>query len=78
MPKELTKRQELFIAEYLIDMNAASAAISAGYSRKGAEQTGSVLLRNPKVFGLRFRSGAAGPVRPTTRRRRAGWGSPEH
>jgi phage terminase small subunit len=49
MAKELTKRQALFVAEYLTDLNATRAAIAAGYSRKGAEQTGSVLLRNPKV-----------------------------
>jgi hypothetical protein len=30
-------------------MNATRVAIAAGYSPKGAEQTGSVLLRNPKV-----------------------------
>jgi phage terminase small subunit len=47
--KPLTRRQALFVAEYLTDLNATRAAISAGYSRKGAEQTGSVLLRNPKV-----------------------------
>ena len=45
----LTPRQERFVAEYLTDLNATRAAISAGYSKKGAEQTGSVLLRNPKV-----------------------------
>lgn len=49
MAKELTKKQGLFVAEYLTDLNATRAAISAGYSKKGAEQTGSVLLRNPKV-----------------------------
>jgi phage terminase small subunit len=47
--KPLTRKQALFVAEYLTDLNATRAAISAGYSRKGAEQTGSVLLRNPKV-----------------------------
>ena len=47
--KGLTKRQALFAAEYLTDLNATRSAIAAGYSKKGAEQTGSVLLRNPKV-----------------------------
>ena len=47
--KGLTKRQALFVAEYLTDLNATRSAIAAGYSAKGAEQTGSVLLRNPKV-----------------------------
>ncbi len=45
----LTKRQELFVAEYLTDLNATRAAIAAGYSEKGADVTGSKLLVNPKV-----------------------------
>jgi len=49
MAKGLTRRHELFVAEYLTDLNATRAAIVGGYSKKGAEQTGSVLLRNPKV-----------------------------
>ena len=32
-----------------MDLNATRAAIASGYSPKGAEQTGSVLTRNPKV-----------------------------
>jgi len=32
-----------------VDLNATRAAIASGYSSKGAEQTGSVLTRNPKV-----------------------------
>lgn len=49
MAKGLTKKQGTFVAEYLVDLNATRAAVAAGYSKKGAEQTGSVLLRNPKV-----------------------------
>lgn len=49
MAKGLTKKQALFVAEYLTDLNATRSAIAAGYSEKGAEQTGCVLLRNPKV-----------------------------
>jgi phage terminase small subunit len=49
MANGFTKKQELFIAEYLIGFNATRAAIAAGYSRKGAEVTASQLLRNPKV-----------------------------
>jgi phage terminase small subunit len=49
MAKKLTKKQEVFVAEYLIDLNATRAAKSAGYSEKGADVTGSKLLVNPKV-----------------------------
>jgi phage terminase small subunit len=49
MKARLTARQKLFVAEYLTDLNASRAAIAAGYSAKGASQTGSVLLANPKV-----------------------------
>lgn len=37
------------MAEYLKDMNATRAAVSAGYSKKTAESAGSRLLRNVKV-----------------------------
>jgi phage terminase small subunit len=39
MPGEtkLTAKQELFVKEYLIDLNATQAAIRAGYSEKTAE-----------------------------------------
>lgn len=46
---KLTPKQAQFVREYLIDLNATQAAIRAGYSRNGAEVTGSQLLRNPKV-----------------------------
>jgi phage terminase small subunit len=49
MAKGLTRKQELFVAEYLIDLNATRAASAAGYSKKGADVTGSKLLVNPKV-----------------------------
>lgn len=49
MAKGLTKKQEKFIAEYLKDLNASRAAVSAGYSKKGASVTGSQLLANPKI-----------------------------
>lgn len=45
----MTPRQEAFVREYLIDLNATQAAIRAGYSPKGAEVLASNLLRNPKV-----------------------------
>lgn len=46
---QLTERQLKFIDEYLVDLNGTQAAIRAGYSRKGAETTGSKLLVNTKV-----------------------------
>lgn len=46
---KLTPKQEKFVDEYLVDLNAKQAAIRAGYSAKTAEVQGSKLLRNPKV-----------------------------
>lgn len=45
----LTAKQERFVAEYLIDLNATQSAIRAGYSEKTAEQQGSRLLSNVKI-----------------------------
>ncbi|PJT21486.1 terminase small subunit [Ochrobactrum sp. 30A/1000/2015] len=45
----LTPKQERFVAEYLIDLNATQAAIRAGYSEKTATEQGSRLLTNVKV-----------------------------
>ncbi|WP_116654411.1 terminase small subunit [Pelagibacterium sediminicola] len=45
----LTPKQQRFVDEYLIDLNATQAAIRAGYSAKTAEQQASRLLRNVKV-----------------------------
>ena len=42
-------RQDIFVDEYLIDLNATQAAIRAGYSVKTADQQGSRLLANVKV-----------------------------
>lgn len=46
---KLTDKQQLFVDEYLIDLNATQAAIRAGYSAKTADQQGSRLLANVKV-----------------------------
>lgn len=46
---DLGEKQRLFVAEYLIDLNAKQAAIRAGYSPRTAEQQGSRLLSNAKV-----------------------------
>ncbi len=42
----LNKRQQIFVAEYLIDQNASRAAVASGYSAKGADVAGSRLLAN--------------------------------
>lgn len=47
--KKLTPKQETFVREYLIDLNATQAAIRAGYSAKTAEQQGPRLLGNVRV-----------------------------
>lgn len=48
-PVSLTPRQQRFIGEYLIDLNATQAAIRAGYSAKTAEVQGPRLLGNIRV-----------------------------
>lgn len=47
----LTAKQQRFVAEYLIDLNATAAYKRAGYKGQGntAEVTASQLLSNPKV-----------------------------
>ena len=45
----LTPKQELFVKEYLVDLNGKQAAIRAGYSEKTAEVQASRLLSNAKV-----------------------------
>ncbi|ONN71719.1 terminase small subunit [Pseudomonas oryzihabitans] len=45
----LTAKQQRFVDEYLVDLNATQAAIRTGYSPKTAEQQASRLLSNVKV-----------------------------
>lgn len=45
----MTKKQKLFVDEYLIDLNATQAAIRAGYSAKTAQEQASRLLSNVMV-----------------------------
>jgi phage terminase small subunit len=45
----LTPKQERFVAEYLVDLNATQAAVRAGYSAKTAEQQGYQLLQKTSV-----------------------------
>jgi phage terminase small subunit len=50
MPRTgLTPKQERFVQEYLIDLNATQAAIRAGYSKKTANEQGARLLANASV-----------------------------
>lgn len=47
--RPLTPKQQRFVAEYLIDLNATQAAIRAGYSAHTANEQGSQLLANLSV-----------------------------
>jgi len=49
MAHKLTAKQELFVQEYLVDLNATQAAIRAGYSEKTADVQGPRLLGNVRV-----------------------------
>jgi len=46
---DLTEKQQYFVEEYLIDLNATQAAIRAGYSAKSADKIGSELLGKTRV-----------------------------
>lgn len=45
----LTVKQQRFVDEYLIDLNATQAAIRAGYSQKTARQIGNRMLTNVDI-----------------------------
>lgn len=52
MPKTttaLTHKEARFIPEYLVDGNAARAALAAGYSERSAGRIGSQLLGKPHI-----------------------------
>lgn len=49
MAKKLTKKQQLFVDEYLIDLNATQAAIRAGYSVDTAREIGCENLTKPNI-----------------------------
>ena len=46
---KLTDKQQRFVDEYLVDLNATKAAIRAGYSARTAEWQGPQLLTVPRV-----------------------------
>lgn len=49
MTKELTAKQQRFVEEYLLDLNATQAAIRAGYSAKTAYSIGEENLKKPEI-----------------------------
>jgi phage terminase small subunit len=49
MHMKLNPQQELFVRQYVLDLNATKATIRAGYSKKGASSKGSQLLANVKI-----------------------------
>ena len=46
---KLTPKQQRFVDEYLIDLNATQAAIRAGYSEKTAYSIGDENLKKPDI-----------------------------
>jgi phage terminase small subunit len=49
MAKKLTDKQQRFVEEYLIDLNATQAAIRAGYKVENARQTAAENLSKPYI-----------------------------
>ena len=49
MTAKLTAKQQIFIMEYLTDMNATQAAIRAGYSAKTAYSIGQENFKKPEI-----------------------------
>lgn len=49
MAEKLTAKQQRFIDEYLIDLNATQAAIRAGYSVSSANEIGAENMAKPSV-----------------------------
>ena len=45
----LTPKQQRFVEEYLIDLNATQSAIRAGYSEKTAYSVGHENLKKPEI-----------------------------
>lgn len=48
-PRRLTKKQLVFVEEYLKDFNGTQAAIRAGYSRRSAHNQGQRMVKNDEV-----------------------------
>ena len=47
--RKLTAKQQRFVEEYIVDLNATKAAIRAGYSVKSARQIGAENLSKPYI-----------------------------
>lgn len=45
----LTAKQQAFVIEYLVDLNATQAAIRAGYAKKGAKDQAYQLMERPEM-----------------------------
>ena len=60
-PSKLTAKQERFVEEYLVDLNATRAAIRAGYSENTAAAVGCENLTKPNIGGLMIKGN--GPIR---------------
>jgi phage terminase small subunit len=60
---KLTPKQELFVREFLVDLNATKAAIRAGYSEKTAAAIGWENLRKPEI-----QKALAGLIQPKMRK----------
>lgn len=61
---ELTPKQDAFVREYLIDLNATQSAIRAGYSAKTAKEQAARLLSNVNVQGA-IQSGVSARAKRT-------------
>ena len=49
MSRQLTAKQQLFVSEYMVDLNAAGAAVRSGYAPKRADAIGYENLRKPEI-----------------------------
>jgi phage terminase small subunit len=61
--ESLTPRQQTFVGEYLISLNATEAAIKAGYSRRSAHVTASRLMKACHVRDAIARGRAEAAIR---------------
>ena len=50
MAKKITSQRQRFVDNYIISLNATTAALAAGYSKKSAGQMGHNLLQEPVVI----------------------------
>lgn len=48
-PQKLTPKQQRFVEEYLVDLNATQAAVRAGYSAKTAHAIGRENIHKPAI-----------------------------